>query len=58
VLRVDGSSDAQAAIGALRNILASDDLSAAADLVDDEFPSWATCCGARANASSSRTETR
>jgi len=38
VLRVDGSSDAQAAIGALRNILASDDLSAAADLVDDEFP--------------------
>lgn len=38
VLRVDGSSDANAAVAALRNILSSDDLQAAAELVDDEFP--------------------
>ena len=38
VLRVDGSSDANAAVQALRNILSSDDLLAAAELVDDDFP--------------------
>jgi transcriptional regulator with XRE-family HTH domain len=38
VLRVDGSSDATAAIAALRNILSIEDLIAAADLLDDEFP--------------------
>ncbi len=35
---VDGSSDASAAVAALRNILSGDDLLAAAELVDDEFP--------------------
>jgi transcriptional regulator with XRE-family HTH domain len=38
VWRVDGGTDANAAADALRNILSSDDLVAAADLVDDEFP--------------------
>lgn len=38
VLPVDGSTDATTAIGALRNILSSDDLAAAAELVDEEFP--------------------
>jgi hypothetical protein len=38
VLPVDGTSDAHAAVAALRNILASDDLLAAADLVDDDYP--------------------
>jgi predicted XRE-type DNA-binding protein len=38
VLPVDGSSDANAAVSALRNILSGDDLAAAAGLVDDEFP--------------------
>jgi transcriptional regulator with XRE-family HTH domain len=38
VLRVDASSDANAAVDALRNILSSDDLQAAAELVDEEFP--------------------
>jgi hypothetical protein len=38
VLPVDGSSDANAAVQALRNILSGDDLLAAAELVDDEFP--------------------
>jgi transcriptional regulator with XRE-family HTH domain len=38
VLRVDASSDANAAVDALRNILSSDDLLAAAELVDEEFP--------------------
>ncbi|HWE89828.1 MAG TPA: helix-turn-helix transcriptional regulator [Pseudonocardiaceae bacterium] len=41
VLPVDGSSDATTAVNALRNILAGDDLAAAADLVDDEFPELA-----------------
>lgn len=41
VLPVDGGSDATAAVGALRNLLASDDLLAAAELVDDEFPELA-----------------
>lgn len=38
VLRVDGSSDATSAAAALRNILSSEDLIAAAELVDEEFP--------------------
>lgn len=38
VLRVDGSSDANTAVAALRNILSGEDLLAAAELVDDEFP--------------------
>jgi transcriptional regulator with XRE-family HTH domain len=38
VLPVDGSSDANTAVSALRNILSSDDLQSAAELVDDEFP--------------------
>jgi transcriptional regulator with XRE-family HTH domain len=38
VLPVDGSSDAQAAVAALRNILSGEDLLAAADLVDDDYP--------------------
>lgn len=38
VLRVDASSDANAAVDALRNILSSDDLVAAAELVDEDFP--------------------
>jgi transcriptional regulator with XRE-family HTH domain len=38
VLRVDATSDANAAVDALRNILTSDDLLAAAELVDEDFP--------------------
>jgi transcriptional regulator with XRE-family HTH domain len=38
VLPVDGSTDATAAVAALRNILSSDDLVAAAELVDEDFP--------------------
>jgi transcriptional regulator with XRE-family HTH domain len=38
VLPVDGSSDANTAVAALRNILSSDDLLTAADLVDEDFP--------------------
>jgi transcriptional regulator with XRE-family HTH domain len=38
VLPVDGSTDASAAVAALRNILSADDLAAAAELVDDDFP--------------------
>lgn len=38
VLSVDGSSDANAAVAALRNILSGEDLQTAADLVDDDFP--------------------
>lgn len=38
VLPVDGSSDANAAVAALRNILSSDDLQAASELVDDDYP--------------------
>jgi hypothetical protein len=38
VLPVDGSSDASAAVAALRNILSADDLMAAAELVDEDFP--------------------
>jgi len=38
VLRIDVSPDANAAIAALRNILSAEDLCAAADLVDEEFP--------------------
>lgn len=41
LLPVDGSSDATTAVNALRNILASDDLAAAADIVDEEFPELA-----------------
>ena len=41
VLPVDGTSDAATAVRALRNILASDDLAAAADIVDDDFPELA-----------------
>lgn len=41
VLSVDGSSDANTAVAALRNILSGDDLLTAADLVDDEFPELA-----------------
>lgn len=38
LLRIDVSPDANAAIAALRNILSAEDLSAAAELVDEEFP--------------------
>ena len=38
VLPVDGSTDANTAVHALRNILSSDDLVAAAELVDEDFP--------------------
>ena len=41
LLRVDGSPDASAAVAALRNILSADDLSSAAELVDEEFPELA-----------------
>lgn len=38
VLPVDGSTDATAAVLALRNILAAEDLLAAAELVDEDYP--------------------
>ena len=38
VLPVDGSSDANTAVAALRNILSSNDLLTAAYLVDEDFP--------------------
>lgn len=41
VLTVDGSSDANAAVAALRNILAAEDLIGAAELVDSEYPELA-----------------
>lgn len=41
VLTVDGSSDANAAVAALRNILAAEDLIGAAELVDSDYPELA-----------------
>jgi transcriptional regulator with XRE-family HTH domain len=41
VLPVDGSTDATAAVAALRNLLSAEDLDAAADMVDEEFPELA-----------------
>lgn|SRR5437588_539661 len=38
VLPVDGSTDANTAVAALRNILSAEDLSAAAEMVDDDYP--------------------
>jgi transcriptional regulator with XRE-family HTH domain len=41
VLKVDGSVEATNAIAALRNILSAEDLRAAAELVDEEYPELA-----------------
>jgi transcriptional regulator with XRE-family HTH domain len=41
VLPVDGSTDATAAVTALRNILSADDLNSAAELVDEDYPELA-----------------